>query len=116
MKIRVTEDDITRARVLRKGDRQITEICPIALACKRQLFEWVEHVRVGVDTINFKSGNSRDYIVLPEKAKRFIEIFDQLDMPVSPFEFNINSEEIEKPVKITLDEPTEPLECELVKV
>ena len=125
MKIRVTEDDIFKAVEARKkitlDERPmfekglISEICPIALACQRQLFEWAENIRVGDTTISCRIGGGLEYVRLPNEAQWFVTRFDNNE-PVGAFDFDIESKRIEKPVKITLDEPTEPLECELVKV
>ena len=123
MKIRVTKNDILMGESVKHLDR--SQNCPISQACKRHLFEWGEFIRTLRTEITFASDNYTHYhsISLPPEATLFIDRFDDRfderidrDMPLLPFEFDINSEKIEKPVKITLDEPTEPLECELVKV
>ena len=118
MKIRVTQKDIDKAKEIRgSGENEpLTTICPVAQACRRQLFEWVDNVYVEKRMVRFRVNNKYGWCCsLPYKVKIFIEEFD-LHHFVEPFEFELDTTEIEKPVKITLDEPTEPLECELVKV
>lgn len=108
MKIRVTDNDILKAERVRHLDR--SENCPISQACKRQLFEWGEHIRTCRTEIMFRNGRVDHFIKLPPEATFFIDKFDRSFLetePVLPFEFKIESEEIEKPVKIDLGEPTE---------
>lgn len=66
------------ARDIENGEAGVCSMCPIALALKRKgLKGWVLPVSVMVDGT---------YVVLPENASDFIEMFDN-KKPVKPFKF-----------------------------
>jgi hypothetical protein len=75
MKISVTQKHIDRAsKLFTNPTKFVCKTCPIALAVKDQTHRAVD---VGYSSLKYKTSSGNPKIVnLPEKAKKFVETFD----------------------------------------
>lgn len=79
IRVRVTADHIAKGKPTQK------ECCPIALAFKDAGYETA---LVDTQAAFIAKGKDKDVIVLPEKARLFVERFD-VKKSVEPFEFTV---------------------------
>lgn len=90
---------ITKKNIFR-GKRGLLSSCPIALACKRVLrLRGKDSVEIGEDVIDINKKGILYSMVTPEKAKAFIDTYDDefnTKKSIAPFCFQLRLQKQDK--------------------